>query len=60
MFKKLFDEDWEVFEKIWQMLNFNLQFGKFEKGFFEKMKDYFKQKMMCLCILVFYGFGLGC
>ncbi|KGE84918.1 molecular chaperone DnaJ [Phaeodactylibacter xiamenensis] len=40
--KKLSDEDREVLEKIRQMPNFNPQPGKSEKGFFEKMKDYFK------------------
>jgi molecular chaperone DnaJ len=40
--KKLSDEDREILEKIRQMPNFNPQPGKSEKGFFEKMKDYFK------------------
>ncbi|MEQ8707233.1 MAG: molecular chaperone DnaJ [Phaeodactylibacter sp.] len=40
--KKLADEDREILEKIRQMPNFNPQPGKSDKGFFEKMKDYFK------------------
>lgn len=40
--KKLSDQDREILEQIRQMPNFNPQPGKSEKGFFEKMKDYFK------------------
>lgn len=40
--KKLSDEDRAILEQIREMPNFNPQPGKSEKGFFEKMKDYFK------------------
>ncbi|NRA52347.1 MAG: molecular chaperone DnaJ [Phaeodactylibacter sp.] len=40
--KKLADEDRKILEKIREMPNFNPQPGKSDKGFFEKMKDYFK------------------
>jgi len=36
------DEDRAILEQIREMPNFNPQPGKSEKGFFEKMKDYFK------------------
>lgn len=40
--KKLSEEDQALLEKIRQMPSFNPQPGKSDKGFFEKMKDYFK------------------
>ncbi len=40
--KKLSEEDRAILEQIREMPNFNPQPGKSEKGFFEKMKDYFK------------------
>lgn len=40
--KKLNDEERTLLEKLRGMDNFNPQPGKSEKGFFEKMKDYFK------------------
>ena len=40
--KKLSDSDRALLEKMRDMPNFKPQPGKSEKGFFEKMKDYFK------------------
>lgn len=40
--KKLNDEERELLGRLREMPNFNPQPGKSEKGFFEKMKDYFK------------------
>jgi molecular chaperone DnaJ len=40
--KKLSEEDRNLLEKIRQMPSFDPQPGKSDKGFFEKMKDYFK------------------
>ncbi len=40
--KKLNNEEKELLEKIRTMPNFNPQPGKADKGFFEKMRDYFK------------------
>jgi len=40
--KKLNDEEKQLLEKLRNMPNFNPQPGKSEKGFFEKMRDYFK------------------
>lgn len=40
--KKLTDEERKVLEKMREMPNFKPQPGKSEKGFFEKMRDYFK------------------
>ena len=39
--KKLNDEERKVLEKLQKMPNFQPQPGKSEKGFFERMKDYF-------------------
>jgi molecular chaperone DnaJ len=39
--KKLSHEEKEILEKMRKMPNFDPQPGKSEKGFFEKMKDYF-------------------
>jgi len=40
--KKVNEEEREILERLREMPNFNPQPGKSEKGFFEKMKDYFK------------------
>jgi len=40
--KKLNSEEREILEKLRDMSNFQPQPGKAEKGFFEKMRDYFK------------------
>ncbi|HKK78927.1 MAG TPA: molecular chaperone DnaJ [Phaeodactylibacter sp.] len=40
--KKVNEEERELLEQLREMPNFNPQPGKSEKGFFEKMKDYFK------------------
>ena len=40
--KKVNDEERELLERLREMPNFSPQPGKSEKGFFEKMKDYFK------------------
>ena len=40
--KKLSDEDKRLLEKMRSMPNFKPQPGKSDKGFFEKMRDYFK------------------
>jgi len=40
--KKLTDEERKMLEKLRDMPNFTPSPGKSEKGFFEKMKDYFK------------------
>jgi molecular chaperone DnaJ len=40
--KKLNDEEKGLLEQLRSMPNFNPQPGKSDKGFFEKMKDYFK------------------
>ncbi len=40
--KKLTDEERKLLEKLREMPNFQPQPGKSEKGFFEKMRDYFK------------------
>lgn len=40
--KKLSDEERKVLEKLKSMPNFDPQPGRSEKGFFERMKDYFK------------------
>ena len=39
--KKLNDEERKLMEKLQKMPNFQPQPGKSEKGFFERMKDYF-------------------
>ncbi|MCL4108686.1 UNVERIFIED_CONTAM: hypothetical protein GTU68_007004 [Idotea baltica] len=39
--KKLSDEEKDLLEKLREMPNFNPQPSKSDKGFFEKMKDYF-------------------
>ncbi|MCG8332013.1 MAG: molecular chaperone DnaJ [Chitinophagales bacterium] len=40
--KKLSDDEKKMMEQLRKSSNFNPQPGKSEKGFFEKMKDYFK------------------
>jgi len=40
--KKLSDDEKKILEKLQSAENFSPQPGKSEKGFFEKMKDYFK------------------
>ncbi|HHH50488.1 MAG TPA: molecular chaperone DnaJ [Saprospiraceae bacterium] len=40
--KKLNDEERKLLEKLKKMPNFHPQPGKSEKGFFDKMKDYFR------------------
>ncbi|MEM9888061.1 MAG: molecular chaperone DnaJ [Bacteroidota bacterium] len=40
--KKLNEEERKLLEKLREMPNFNPQPGRSDKGFFEKMKDYFK------------------
>ena len=40
--KKLNDQERKILEKLREMPNFQPQPGRSDKGFFEKMKDYFK------------------